>query len=82
MADVDGVVYRASSQAIGSASSVGDAYNKHFSQTPSGQKVMDNTGAGKTINVAFIDVQEESYDIEDGTKVKVKDGAKVLSFRQ
>ncbi len=46
-------------------------------ETPSGQKVMDNTGAGKTIHVAFVDLQEEKYDITDGAKVKVKDGAKV-----
>ncbi len=53
------------------------AGERRIIETPSGQKVMDSTGAGKTIHVSFVDVQEETYDVEATDKVKVKEGAKI-----
>ena len=47
-------------------------------ETADGQKVMDTSGAGKTIIVEFNQVQEDAYVVDTDTdKFKVKDGGKV-----
>jgi DNA-directed RNA polymerase subunit beta' len=47
-------------------------------ETPSGQKVMDTSGAGKTLTIEYSSVEEDGYSFDLATdKVKVKDGAKI-----
>jgi len=46
-------------------------------ETASGQKVMDTTGAGKTVIIEYSSIQEDTYALTENDKMKVKEGGKV-----